>query len=668
MIHDILLSCLNLHSDQLPIAEFLASEAVHKYFHPCERNILEDIIRIINLLRDISRFSHIYSTSRTVSLNTCVFDTDEPLQNGLYLKAFANGIAEVLDEYLEEVSELERRYLMHPNQSLMFIYHKLQEYEPLALYLTNLIRGICVQRLHGCAIIQYLQQNTLHGDARAIRAVKLLQKKVNVIFLKQLTHWILYAKLQDTYGEFFIQCAEGDGNSTLGSDKGTTTGSGRYAATYNSEMASNYADIWRYEVRYELLPSYLSYLWAEKVLFIGQTVLIFKVDTDKLNKKCHIWNKTENNYLDHRQSFWNDKEHIYFAKIQALLHDDDLIVSHYESVIDELKTYVTTRLSEIAVNQADLVKQLKLLKDFFLLGRGELFLEYIRQIYIINKETENTNKLRDFVKAFESAAHSIGVSEELEQFSVSMPKAHPESDESLEFGYLQLIQLQYKINWPLHLLFSPKVLERYNVLFRFLILIKKMQYDLHMIWCKSSRKFKLKSADHKVKVMLLRNELMFFVDNLQYYIQVDVLDSQFSILLNTVLNEADFEQIQRAHSVFQANILSLCFLQTDDDASRTNVLQTSLLNCNNPVYLIINEVFHICNDFCTLIDNEKSEENVDENTDKLGERFATLVQQLINLLVGLKSATSTAPLSQLLLRLDYNHWFSSRKIDNAGIS
>lgn len=667
MIHDIILSCINLHSEHLPIQEFLASDAVCKYFHPCERNILEDIIKIINLLRDITRFSQIYSSNRSVSLNTSVFDTDEPLQNGLYLKAFANGIGEVLDGYLKDIAELESKYLKHPNQSLMFVYQKLQEYEPLALYLSNLIRGVCTRRLHGCAIIQYLQQHSLHGDVRAIRAVKLIQRKVNVIFLKQLTHWILYAKIQDTYGEFFIQCSESDGNSTLESDKGTTAGSGRYAATCNSEMASNYADIWRYEVCYEQLPSYLSFLWAEKVLFIGQTVLIFKVDTDKLKKKCHVWNKAENEFLDHKQSFWNDKEHIYFAKIQALQHDDELIVSHYESVIDELKSYVTKRLSEIAVNQADLVKQLKLLKDFFLLGRGELFLEYIRQIYVINKETENANKLRDFVKAFESAAHSVGVSEELEQFSVCMPKAHTESDESLEFGYLQLIQLQYNINWPLHLLFSPKVLERYNVLFRFLILIKKMQYDLHMIWSKSSRKSKLRS-EHSVKEMLLRNELMFFVDNLQYYIQVDVLDSQFSILLNTVLNEADFEQIQRAHSVFQANILSLCFIQTDYDASRSNVLQTSTFHSNNPVFLIINEVFHICNDFCAIADNDKSDETSGQNVDQLGERFSTLVQQLINLLVGLKTATSTAPLSQLLLRLDYNHWFSSKKLDSARIS
>lgn len=50
---------------------------------------------------------------------------------------------------------------------------------------------------------------------------------VNVVFLKQLTHWILYAKMVDAYGEFFIQSSEYRINSTLESEKGTSMGSGK---------------------------------------------------------------------------------------------------------------------------------------------------------------------------------------------------------------------------------------------------------------------------------------------------------------------------------------------------------------------------------------------------------------------------------------------------------
>jgi gamma-tubulin complex component 4 len=53
---------------------------------------------------------------------------------------------------------------------------------------------------------------------------------------------------------------------------------------------------------------------------------------------------------------------------------------------------------------------------------------------------------------------------------------------------------------------------------------------------------------------------MFLVDNLQYYLQVDVLESQYTMLLSAVQATKDFEQIQKAHTIFQANIMSQTFI------------------------------------------------------------------------------------------------------------
>ena len=78
----------------------------------------------------------------------------------------------VLEDYLEEIAELEKRYLQAPSHSLLFIYHKINVYEPLFLFLHKLIRGIKYQKLHGCAIIQYLHQNTLNGNQQIYLAMK----------------------------------------------------------------------------------------------------------------------------------------------------------------------------------------------------------------------------------------------------------------------------------------------------------------------------------------------------------------------------------------------------------------------------------------------------------------------------------------------------------------
>ncbi|XP_053957356.1 gamma-tubulin complex component 4 homolog [Anastrepha ludens] len=666
MIHEVLLSCLNLQSKRLSLEDFTAPD-VTAFLHPCEKYVLQDIVTIINLLRDIEKFAKVCGSNNSCNRSVLIFDTDEPLQKGLYLKAFANGIDTILKDYFIDITALEKSYLQNPqNFSLLFIYRNLKSYEPLALYLRMLIRVIRTQKLHGCGIMQYLHQNGEHGDQKIRLAIKTLQLAVNVVFFKQLTHWILYAKIIDTYGEFFIQCSEGHLNSAAESDtsKCASTESGKHASTITtlSKVASTYADIWRYEICYDLLPHYLPPGWAEKVLFIGQTILIFKADANKHKNLTQNWNKTEHTDLEDESSLSNEKEHIYFGKIQMLQNDEELNVQHYESIVNEIKTYVTTRLSEIAINQADLVQQLRLMKDFFLLGRGELFLEFLRLTYNIGKDKYNENKVHDFVKAFESAAHGVGVSEDLERFSLSIakPLMQGSSSKELEHNFLQYMQLNYKINWPLHLLFSPKVMEHYNILFRFLLLIKKMQFELHMLWSNNVRRSKMNTHEN-IKLTNLLNQLMFFIDNLQYYIQVDVLESQFSILLNTILNKADFEEIQKAHSIFLTNIRFLCFLLTNEETMKININQFIISQSNNPIYNVLIDVFNLCDNLSMILGQELSVSKTYDQIDKLDERFGILMDQLMNYLISLKTNPNTTPLTQLLLRLDFNHWFSTKK-------
>lgn len=45
-----------------------------------------------------------------------------------------------------------------------------------------------------------------------------------------------------------------------------------------------------------------------------------------------------------------------------------------------------------------------------------------------------------------------------------------------------MIILKYKVIWPLHLLFNPSALNNYNILFKFLLRVKKTQIDLWNLW------------------------------------------------------------------------------------------------------------------------------------------------------------------------------------------
>ena len=55
------------------------------------------------------------------------------------------------------------------------------------------------------------------------------------------------------------------------------------------------------------------------------------------------------------------------------------------------------------------------------------------------------------------------------------------------------LSLNYTVPWPLHLILSPKVLSKYNEVFRFLLLAKRTQILLHEAWAEQKKdKFKIR--------------------------------------------------------------------------------------------------------------------------------------------------------------------------------
>lgn len=57
-----------------------------------------------------------------------------------------------------------------------------------------------------------------------------------------------------------------------------------------------------------------------------------------------------------------------------------------------------------------------------------------------------------------------------------------------------------------------------------------------------------------------RHSMHFFVSNLLYYLQVDVVDSEYSVLQRDIATAADFQSVLRAHKTFTSNMLRLSLI------------------------------------------------------------------------------------------------------------
>ncbi|KAG7203271.1 hypothetical protein KM043_010365 [Ampulex compressa] len=642
MLHEILLSLWGCSTD---ISEILESDSVDldKYLHPGERALLRKILDVVAECNSIRIFIK-DCTNHDVSK---ISDESQDILHGLYLRALGDGMDQALEPFRNEIIELESIILHDSYTPLSMVLCRIQKYVYLFSVLNSIIREIHTQKIHGCKILQCLHQNVHTGIPEVKTALEKMIHCVHVVFYKHLTSWLLYGHLEDIHNEFFIQKVSNTQSSLV-----ATENKDNAASVVNKKTS---IDLWDYNIQVDMIPSYIRPSLASKILTIGQTIIMFGNDP-RQKKDFIITPKLEN-------SIWGEREYEYFQKLQNLQSKPIFNIVEFERTIDELKQCVTEHLWHVAVEEAQLVQQLKLVKDFFLMGRGDLFLEFIRlTAHVLNKPPTNHTS-RDVNLAFQIALRKMHLNDEsaMDSFNFTVPVPVEEKEDTItegdDFSEKEredpiskrgwgMVVLKYKVVWPLHLLFSPAALNDYNILFRFLLRVKKTQIDLWNLW---SEHMHFKNID--IGVIQLRNNLIFIVDNLQYYLQVDVMESQYAIMEGNMKNTRNFEDVQKAHSVFLANVMSQTFLLG------------SSTDRKNPVNKLIQLLLRLCDDFIlqasmwevgNLLLTEK------EELKTLTDTLESLMSWLTGTLNRVRAQPSGEHLAQLLLRLDFNRWFSKK--------
>lgn len=135
--------------------------------------------------------------------------------------------------------------------------------------------------------------------------------------------------------------------------------------------------------------------------------------------------KTEN-------SVWGDKEYKYFRKLQNLQAKSVFNIVEFDRTINELKQCVTELLWHVAVEEAQLMQQLRLVKEFFLMGRGDLFLELIKLTTHILNKAPTSHTSRDINLAFQMALRKIHLNDEsaIDSFNFVVPALPSENEDA----------------------------------------------------------------------------------------------------------------------------------------------------------------------------------------------------------------------------------------------
>eukprot|EP01006_Ploeotia_vitrea_P064278 TRINITY_DN87463_c0_g1_i1.p1 TRINITY_DN87463_c0_g1~~TRINITY_DN87463_c0_g1_i1.p1 ORF type:complete len:458 (-),score=240.47 TRINITY_DN87463_c0_g1_i1:34-1284(-) len=212
------------------------------------------------------------------------------------------------------------------------------------------------------------------------------------------------------------------------------------------------------------------------------------------------------------------------------------------------------------------------------------------------------------------------------------------------------IRLAYEVQPPIDLVLLTDDFDRYNALFQFLFLVKRIQHKLQQSWPLQTavRKMPLRDRARLHAAFLLRASMQFLVDNLQYYLHVDVVEVQFQALVDRISQSSDFVAVMSAHEDFVNSLTRLCFLHA------------------RPISRALDRIFILCFDFCHLIKQQGVNVDVDA-IEQMRKEFDMQASILFTILSRKTGLFSSSHWSQLVLRLDYNRHLSNVAM-NLGVS
>uniref|UniRef100_A0A8C1G6J0 Gamma-tubulin complex component n=1 Tax=Cyprinus carpio TaxID=7962 RepID=A0A8C1G6J0_CYPCA len=639
------------------------------FLHPSETSVLN---RLCKMGTDYVRFTE-FIEQHTGHVHQQEHYSSQPSQTGLhgiYLRAFCTGLHSMLQPYRQALLDLEKEFLGDPHLSISHVNYMLEQviklFRKCMVENNNLSETFLFHQIHGCQILETVYKHSCGGLPPVRMALEKILAVCHGVMYKQLAAWMLHGLLLDQSEEFFVKQGPSAGGATAAQeeeeeDLGIGGLSGKQLRELQDlrlieEENMLAPSLQQFSLRVEMLPSYIPVRVAEKILFVGESVQMFE-NHNQSPSRAGEWKSA----VQVCWSILKHQEDMFAAELHRLKQQPLFSLVDFENLVDGIRSTVAEHLWTLMVEESDLLGQLKIIKDFYLLGRGELYQVFIDLAQHMLKTPPSAVTEHDVNVAFQQAAHKVLLDDDnllpLLHLTIdyqgkdskeasgnregTTPPQETSPREAPPTGWAAL-GLAYKVQWPLHILFTPAVLEKYNVVFRYLLSVRRVQSELQHCWALQMQRKHLKSNQTDAVKWRLRNHMAFLVDNLQYYLQVDVLESQFSQLLHQINATRDFESIRLAHDHFLSNLLAQSFI---------------LLK---PVFHCLNEILELCHNFCSLVSQNLGplDERGAAQLDILVKGFSRQSFLLFKILSSVRNHQINSDLAQLLLRLDYNKYYT----------
>ncbi|WOH01579.1 hypothetical protein DCAR_0520963 [Daucus carota subsp. sativus] len=674
------------------------------FLQPSERDVIERIITLGFYYRELNRFatksrnlSWIRSTNQSPLALTSELSKPKTEKQSVYRRAIANGVMEVLSIYKSAVLHIEQKLLSETLPILAAVTQGLNKFFVLLPPLYELILEIERDGICGGRLLNLLHKRCHCGVPELQACIQRLLWHGHQVMYNQLTSWMVYGILHDQYGEFFISRQE---------DRDTEHESSHVDVLEKmARMSTNDASLadWHlgFHISLDMLPEYISMRVAESILFAGKAVRVLrnpsptfrfqdipKGSQTSLGSKGHFSFQRES-LLDTKSIGEKLLPQVEADKIESMLQDlkesSEFHKRSFESNVDTIRAIAASHLWQLVVVRANLEGHLKALKDYFLLAKGDLFQSFLEESrQLMRLPPRQSTAEADLMVPFKLAAiktigdedqyfsrvslrmPSFGVTVKPSQVDLPKSKSYTDGDlavlldasSEMSLDGWDGIALEYSIDWPLQLFFTQEVLSRYGKIFQYLLRLKRTQMELEKSWASvmhqdhtdfaRRRNDRLNCSTSQQRrqrfrpMWRIREHMAFLIRNLQFYIQVDVIESQWNILQARIQDSHDFTELVSFHQEYLSALISQSFLDIGS------------------VSRILDGIMKLCLQFCWKIENQENSTNTVE-LDHITEEFNKKSNSLYTILRSSRLAGSQrAPfLRRFLLRLNFNLFFET---------
>lgn len=353
-----------------------------------------------------------------------------------------------------------------------------------------------------------------------------------------LERWISEGIIFDPYKEFFIE------------DTGCESGEERL-------MGSNDDSYWenRYEIVSSRMPIFLS-RFADKIMKTGKYLTVIRECGKEIGESpaCEPLRYTV-------------EDRIYAERIGIAYQ------------------YASKKLLHMLLDKSDLIAHLNSVKHYFFMDKGDflvLFMDIAEEELKKDIDDIAPTRLQSLLElavrtsAMSTDPHADLLGIELLNDSVLYQLSQILSHGSLSSsaddlsslpqenikGY-EALALRYKVEWPLSLILNQRNIACYQMLFRHLFYCKYVERQLGTTWkdSKITKRYLLKAVKSYAEAFGLRQKMLNFVQNLEYYMMVEVIEPNFHTFLQKVNSKVNsIDDMINEHTIFMEGCLQDCML------------------------------------------------------------------------------------------------------------